>query len=376
MPAGSNIVIRHPFIFEAIGLMKPKICFLLLCFIFLSAWGCQHKSAKLQKSMVPPDKTLFETGNDYLKKSQYTKARLSFQTLISTYPDSEMAAEAKFAIGDSFYDEGGTENLLQAEEYYKDFIVFWPTHPKAPDAQMKIISGLMKMIRTPDRDQSNTLKAEQEILKLIDQFPDSDYAVIGRQQLLPEVREVLALKDYGIAQYYSNRQNFPGARARLEEIIEKYPEFSRKDEVLMLLAKNQEKSNNPDEAAINYGKIVSGYSFGKYAEDAKNRLIALGKPVPVVDRDLTAMNQSHVKPSRGFSPLNPLVDFAKSLGFVPLPDRYKLAKQAREEKERIEAAEIKRKENQTADDIQIEGEITKPGPDSSPKKENPEPEKK
>jgi len=28
--------------------------------------GCGEKGAKLQKSVVPPDKSLFETGNDYL----------------------------------------------------------------------------------------------------------------------------------------------------------------------------------------------------------------------------------------------------------------------------------------------------------------------
>ena len=98
--------------------MKPKMRYLLLTFILLCSWGCQQKSAKLQKSMVPPDKTLYETGADYLKKGQYNRARLSLQTLISTYPDSEMAAEAKFAVGESYYDEGGTENLLQAEEYF------------------------------------------------------------------------------------------------------------------------------------------------------------------------------------------------------------------------------------------------------------------
>ena len=111
--------------------MKFRIRSIFLCAVLIFAWGCGQKSAKLQKSVVPPDKTLFETGSDYLNRSQYIKARLAFQNLIMTYPDSEMAAEAHFAIGDSFYEEGGTENLLQAENQFKDFIVFFPAHPKA-----------------------------------------------------------------------------------------------------------------------------------------------------------------------------------------------------------------------------------------------------
>ncbi len=71
--------------------------------LLFSVWGCGQKGAKLQKSVVPPDKTLYETGSEFLKKSQYIKARLAFQTLINTYPDSDMAAESYLAIGDSFY---------------------------------------------------------------------------------------------------------------------------------------------------------------------------------------------------------------------------------------------------------------------------------
>jgi len=59
---------------------------------------------------------------EYLKTSQYIRARLAFQTLINLYPDSKRAADAYFAMGDSFYDEGGTENLLQAWDCYRNAI--------------------------------------------------------------------------------------------------------------------------------------------------------------------------------------------------------------------------------------------------------------
>ena len=95
--------------------MKPTVRNVFLCVVLALSWGCVQKTAKLQKSVVPPDKTLFETGEDYLKKSQYIKARLTFQTLMNTYQDSDLAPDALMAIGDSYYDEGGTENLMQAE---------------------------------------------------------------------------------------------------------------------------------------------------------------------------------------------------------------------------------------------------------------------
>jgi outer membrane assembly lipoprotein YfiO len=320
--------------------MRRIVRCIIIAIILFYSWGCGQKSAKLQKSVVPPDKTLFETGSDYLKKSQYIKARLAFQTLINTYPDSDMAADSYFAIGDSFYDEGGTENLLQAEDQFRNFIVFFPTSPRAPDAQLKILSAMMKMMRAPDRDQQYTQKAEREAKKFLDQFSDSDYVPIVKGYL-DEIQEVLAKGDLGVGQFYDAKGNYAGAKGRYQHIFDNYRNFSGMDEDLFLLASVLEKSNNPDEAAIYYGKIASAYPFSKRFEEAKERLKLLGKPVPPVDTQSAALNQSKLKPEEGFSPLKPFIDFGKALGFVGTPDRYELAKKTVEDEKAksIQAAE-------------------------------------
>ncbi len=337
--------------------MKPTLRFIVGCIILIGAWGCSQKSASLQKSVVPPDKTLFETGSEYLEKSQFIKARLAFQTLINTYPDSEMAAESYFSIGDSFYNEGGTENLLMAEDQYKNFIVFFPTHPKIADAQMKIIAANMKMIRAPDRDRQYTFRSEQEIKSMIERFPDSDYAPIARQ-LLIEVQEILAEGDIGVGKFYAHRNNHGGAIGRYKGILEKYPDYSNTDEVLYLMASSLEKVKRPDEAAIYYEKIATGYPFSKWFEDAKIRLDALGKPLPPVDTQLAALNESRLKAPEGFSPLKPFINFGKALGLVPPPDQYEAAKKI-VEAEKTKTAEAAPGKGGLEDDILIQTTIRK-----------------
>lgn len=299
-----------------------------ICVLLVSSWGCVQKSAKLQKSIAPPDKTLYETGMDYLKKAQFIKARLALQNLMSTYPDSDLAADAVLAIGDSYYDEGGTENLLLAEDKYKDFIVFFPTNPKAADAQLKIVALNYKMMRAPDRDQTYSYKALDAADKFLLQFPDHDYAPIVRQYR-HEIQESLALADLGVGKFYQIRQKNPvGGRLRFEEILKKYPEFSKMDEVLFLLASGQEKTNRPEEAALNYQKIVREFPFSQFNDEAKARLNSLGKPIPSVDTQLAEANKANVKPPQGFSPLKPFVDFAGALGFVGPKDLYQEATKA------------------------------------------------
>src|SRR5271165_3514845 len=73
-----------------------------------------------------PDKVLYDRAMADLKHTKYTEARLDLQTLINTYPDSEYLAKAKLGVADSFYKEGGTSNLTQAVDEYKNFIVFFP----------------------------------------------------------------------------------------------------------------------------------------------------------------------------------------------------------------------------------------------------------
>jgi len=337
-------------------------CVFIGVILLYSSAGCVQKSAKLQKSVVPPDKTLFQTGSDYLKKGQYIKSRLAFQTLISTYPDSDMASEAYFAIADSFYEEGGTENLLQAEDQYKNFIVFFPTSPKASDAQMKVISLNMRMMRAPDRDQQYSDKALREIKKFLQQFPDSDYVPIAKQFKI-EVEESLARADLGVGQFYADRGNNAGARGRFQTIVDEYKSFSGLDDVYFRLASVFEKSNNPEQASVYYGRIVAGYPFSRFSDDAKARLNAMARPVPPVDTQLAAANQARLKPAEGFSPLKPFVDFGKALGFGGPPDRYEVAKKS-VEAERAKSVEVAAAQGgadakQTADDIQIQTTLRK-----------------
>ena len=49
-----------------------------------------------------PDKVLFDRSMDFMKHSKYDQARITLQTLINTYPDSEYIARAKLAVGDAW----------------------------------------------------------------------------------------------------------------------------------------------------------------------------------------------------------------------------------------------------------------------------------
>ena len=326
----------------------------LLGIIFIS-FGCTQKSAQLQKGIAPPDKTLYDTGAAYLKKGQFTTARLTFQTLLNTYPDSDMASDAYFAMGDTFYDEGGTENLLQAINQYKDFIIFFPGDPRAADAQMKIISANYKQMRTPDRDTQYAYNTLDEIVTFERRYASHDYMPLVRQ-LRVAVEDNLARGDLGVGEYYlRGGRSLLGALRRFENVYEKYKNFEEMDRVIYRIGELYDRIEAP-EAADWYAKLAEAYPFSPHYEAAKKRLTEMGREIPEVNEALAAANKANIRPSEGFSPLRPLIDFGKALGFIAPPDQYEVARKTIEE-EKAQAAAKAETGAGAGGDIQIESVI-------------------
>ena len=177
---------------------------------------------------------------DAMRHNRFDVARMTLQTLINTYPDSEFIARAKLAVGDSWYAEGGTASLAQAEQEYRDFETFFPNMPEAAEAQLKIANIQYQQMEKADRDYTHAKRAEDEYRNLIMQYPDNPKLVKEGKLRLLEVQEVLADREFGIGRFYYLRQSYAASIARLQSLVEKYPLYSRADEALYLLGQNYE----------------------------------------------------------------------------------------------------------------------------------------
>lgn len=82
-----------------------------------------------------PDHVLYDSAINDIQHKRYDRARLELQTLINTYTSSELLGPAKTAICDSWYREGGTRGVAQAESECKDVILLFPDSPAAAGAQ-------------------------------------------------------------------------------------------------------------------------------------------------------------------------------------------------------------------------------------------------
>jgi outer membrane protein assembly factor BamD len=257
-----------------------------------------------------PDKQLYDKALASTKRGRYDVARLELQTLLATYPDSEYMMRAKLAFADSWYREGGTAALAQAETEYKDFITFFPNAPEAAEAQMRVGDIYFKQMDTPDRDYTKAVHAQEEYRTMLQQFPDSTL-IPGAKQRLREVQEVLATRETNIAAFYAGRENWPASIARYQTVVDTYPLFSHSDEALIGLgdafasearmvrlmklpegAKARLVKIYEDQAAAAYGRVVTQYSASAHVEDARDRLETIGRPIPTATADQIAASQA------------------------------------------------------------------------------------
>lgn len=245
--------------------------------------GChRHKHAPPDLSVSQePDRVLFEKSLEDIQNHRYAVARLTLQTLLNTYPDSDYLDRAKLAIADSWYEEGGTAGLAHAEAEYKDFITFFPNSPHAAYAQYRAAMCHYRQLEKPDRDRTHARRAEQEFQLLLLNYSDSEYVGDGTIKL-KEVQEVLAEGEYRVGRFYYIKQAYVATASRLEELAAKYPNYSRLDDALWMVGQSFEKMEIPnrERAALYYARIITDFPLSGRVEDAKKRLEELGRPIP------------------------------------------------------------------------------------------------
>ena len=274
----------------------------LVAFLLAGCLGKKKTSAKKNTdSSAEPDKVLYDRAMDDIKHGRFTVGRLSLQTLINTYPDSEYLAKAKLAIADSYYKEGGTSGLTQSIAEYKDFITFFPFLDEASYAQMQVAMAHYKMMEKPDRDSTQARMAEDELQAFLLKYPQSPL-VPQAEQRLRDVQEVIGEGDFRVARFYYIKHtpySLRASAARLIELTDRYPLYSQSDHALWMLGNiyehnggtEEQKAQSREIAERYYARIVRDYPLSPLADQAKQKLIADGQPVPQADPNAVARMQ-------------------------------------------------------------------------------------
>lgn len=120
----------------------------------------------------PTAEELYRIGRDQLTRGGNSAARSALSDLLKRYPDSELAADAQFLIGEAYAAEA---KVPAADSAYAAVVSKYPDSPRAPTALYK--RGVMA--QTARR----TTTAKRLYNELIQKYGSSDEAELARERL-------------------------------------------------------------------------------------------------------------------------------------------------------------------------------------------------
>ncbi len=111
-----------------------------------------------------------------LKDGRYADSARRFQTFIDQYPNSELAANAYYWLGESYY---ATQNYKIALESFQTLLARFPQSQKAPDALLKIGYTQYEL--------KQFSAARDTLSQVVQKYPDTTPARLaqGRLRALP-----------------------------------------------------------------------------------------------------------------------------------------------------------------------------------------------
>lgn len=121
---------------------------------------------------APPPETLYQNALRDLQGGNLDIAMSGFQDYIKYYPETDLAANAQFYIGEILYRKGNAREAIGA---YDAVLERYPNGNKTPAAHLKKAMALLQLKDRP--------AAEREFRELIRRFPTSDEAKIAQEQM-------------------------------------------------------------------------------------------------------------------------------------------------------------------------------------------------
>lgn len=210
-----------------------KICrfrgpvFLLFALALVSGCGTDLKEFYFGdlfgKSSSAVDKTAEQFAIDGMQKMQkkdYEEAANDFRKLKEHYPYSKYAILAELKLGDAYFHG---RKYSEASMAYEEFVRLHPRNEVIPYVLYQIGMCHFLLFTSTDRDPEETQLSMQAFQKVIQTFPQSEYAKKAEKQLF-ECKKRIVSHEYNVARFYYTISEYAAARQRLSSMIQHYPQ--------------------------------------------------------------------------------------------------------------------------------------------------------
>lgn len=244
---------------------------LILATILLSSCGEYQRAQKSQDYNYK-----FDFAKRAYEDKRYVQAATLLQECINVFKGSDKAEESLYLLGMSHFEN---KDYASSGAYLKTYYSRYPKGKYAEAARFFCGYGYYLDSPDPQLDQSETIKAIEELQAFLDYFPRSDKVSIAQNAIF-EMQDKLTLKQLQNAQLYYNLGNYMGNNYESAVIVARnavkdypYSKYKEDLEMLILKARYQEAANSIEERkADRFRDVIDEYySFINNYPDSHNR---------------------------------------------------------------------------------------------------------
>ena len=221
-------------------MIRRVVFFLCGLVLLISLSGCSGTVRRLSA------KEYYTEGNEAFTKEDFVTASEKYQDLLDQYPLNPYAEEAQLKISYGRYLDKKYADALSG---FSDFERTYPTSTHLPFVQYYRGMSYLDQMRSIDRDQSVTEKANDFFRAVSDRYGSSSFALLAEEKSR-SCRESLAEHELYVAEFHMKRYALLPAKARLRRVIEEYPETDATTKALRHLQEVLEDIDRKDLADL------------------------------------------------------------------------------------------------------------------------------
>lgn len=214
--------------------------------IALAALLILASCGEYQRALKSPDPVYkFEFAKRAFEQKRYVQAYTLLNEVVTSLKGTDKAEESMYLLGLSYYEN---KEYPDAAAYFKSY---YQRYPKGKYAELaRYYAGYAYYLDSPEPqlDQSETIKAIEELQGFLDYFPRSDKVTLAQNAIF-EMQDKLTLKELQNAQLYYNLgtymgNNYESAIITAKNAIKEYPYSKYKEELEMLVLKSRFQEAN------------------------------------------------------------------------------------------------------------------------------------
>ncbi|NNK62537.1 MAG: outer membrane protein assembly factor BamD [Gemmatimonadetes bacterium] len=198
---------------------------------------------------------LFEMGRIEFEAEEYGDASETLERLILGAPGFSQAAEAQLMLARAYF---RSDQYILAQSEFTRFIDRFPAHPQAPDAALGVCRSNEALSPIAQRDQTFTMQAVTVCQNVASDWQGTP-AAEQAAEIVREMRDKLAEKQYDNGAYYLRRNVPDAAILYWQELLEAFPETDWAPTALAGIIEAYTRIGYDDEVATATERLLNEY---------------------------------------------------------------------------------------------------------------------